>query len=57
VHANKRKRKALKDIEIEARYEAVQLGLWYIEMILLKHFEYKGEIDDRCQAAGNSSWE
>lgn len=24
---------------------------------LLKHFEYKGEIDDRCQAAGNSSWE
>ncbi len=32
----------------EARYEVLTLGLWYVEMILLKLFSYQGQYFNRC---------
>jgi len=48
VHPSSKKRKALKEIETNAKIEALHLGIWYVEMILLKLFEFKGNYINRC---------
>ena len=47
VHPSKKKRKTLKEIEDNAKVEALNLGVWYVEVILLKHFKFKGNIQNR----------
>ncbi|MDE2715775.1 MAG: hypothetical protein OXI33_02025 [Chloroflexota bacterium] len=37
---------------IDAYYEAKQLGLWYIDLLLLRMFEYEGEYVSRLGDAG-----
>lgn len=48
VHPSSKKRKALKKIESNTKIEALHLGIWYVEMILLKLFEFKGNYINRC---------
>ncbi len=50
VHPSSKKRKALKEIESKAKTEALHLGIWYVEMILLRLFEFKGNYINRCKA-------
>jgi hypothetical protein len=50
VHPNHKKRKALKEIESQAKSEALHLGIWYVEIILLKHLNFKGNYINRCKS-------
>jgi len=50
VHPNHRKRKALKEIESLAKIEALHLGIWYVEIILLKLLNFKGTYINRCKS-------
>lgn len=50
VHPNHKKRKALKEIESRAKAEALHLGIWYVEIILLKHLNFKGTYINRCKS-------
>jgi hypothetical protein len=45
VHPQKRKR--IRDGR--AYYEALQLGKWYLEMVLLKSFGFKGQYSNRMR--------
>ena len=45
------------DISIDAYYEAMNLGLWYLELLLLKKFKYTGKYASRLtpvQRAGDT---
>ena len=53
VHPNHKKRKALKEIESRAKIEALHLGIWYVEIILLKHLNFKGKYINRCKLLKN----
>lgn len=48
VHGNEHKRNEISNIPGEAIYQAMQLGIFYIELILLKIVEYKGGYINRC---------
>jgi hypothetical protein len=48
VHSQEEKRKKLKAIPFEAKYEALQLCISYIELALLYILDYKGDYYDRC---------
>jgi hypothetical protein len=48
VHSQVEKRKKLKDIEDQAKSQALQLCLWYIELALLKVLKYNGIYSNRC---------
>lgn len=50
VHSQKSKRKKLSKIHNNAKYEALTLSIWYIEMALLRILEYKGEYSNRCSS-------
>lgn len=50
VHSQHEKRKKLRDIDYTAKYEALQLCLWYIELSLLKILNYDGVYSNRCSA-------
>ena len=50
VHPNHKKRKALTEIESRAKVEALHLGIWYVEIILLKHLNFKGNYINRCKS-------
>ncbi|GAB3171648.1 hypothetical protein [Telluribacter humicola] len=47
VHSQEEKRKKLTNIDPKAKFEALQLSLWYIEMALLRILEYKGKFNNR----------
>lgn len=47
VHSNEKKRKDLVAIDGEARVDALFLGLWYLELALLKILGYKGDYRNR----------
>jgi len=49
VHSQEGKRKKLKQIESEVKYEALELGIWYIEMGLLYILGYNGKYYNRCR--------
>ena len=55
VHPNYKKRKALLDIESKAKLEALHLGIWYVETILLKYLNYSGMYKNRCKTLKNMS--
>lgn len=48
VHSQVEKRKKLKKIHDMAKYEALQLCIWYIEMTLLYILEFEGKYNNRC---------
>lgn len=49
VHPSRKKRKTLKELENNSKVESLHLGLWYVELILLKHLNFKGEYLNRCK--------
>jgi len=49
VHPSLKKRITLKELEGKAIFEAKELGIWYVEIILLKFMNYKGEYQNRCK--------
>jgi hypothetical protein len=53
VHPNHKKRKALLEIESRAKIEALHLGIWYVESILLKYLNYSGNYKNRCKTLKN----
>ncbi len=48
VHSQQEKRKKLGTIDFQARYEALQVCIWYIELALLCILDYEGEYINRC---------
>lgn len=48
VHSQEEKRKKLSAIHYKAKYEALQVYIWYIEMTLLCILEYNGKYFNRC---------
>lgn len=48
VHSQKDKREKLSKIENRAKYEALQVYLWYVELCLLRILEYNGKYYNRC---------
>jgi len=49
VHPSEKKRKILKRLDTIGRYQTVTLGLSYIEIILLKYLDYKGDYRNRAE--------
>ena len=41
----------------EAQMEALELGQWYVETILLKQFNYRGRYRNRLAKAGEIAFE
>ncbi len=50
VHPKKSKREAMLKTSVLARFEAKNLGLWYLELILLRVFGYEGEYYQRLKS-------
>lgn len=48
IHSQEEKRKKLLRIPDKVKYEAQQLGLWYIEISLLKILKFTGKYRNRC---------
>ena len=48
VHSQEEKRKKLSQIHYKAKYEALQLSIWYIEMSLLRILNYENQYYNRC---------
>ncbi len=55
VHPKKANREEFKKVSDGAKYESLQLGLWYVELILLHYLEYKGKYSNRCFGAVSRS--
>jgi hypothetical protein len=49
VHSNKTKRADIAQIEDSARWQALQYGLWCIELVILSLCDYKGVYADRIK--------
>lgn len=49
VHPSEKKRKVLDRLDTIGRYETLTLGLSYVEIILLKYLEYKGDYRNRSE--------
>jgi hypothetical protein len=49
VHPSEKKRNILKRLDTIGRYQTVTLGLAYIEIILLKYLDYKGDYRNRAE--------
>ncbi|WP_316776580.1 hypothetical protein [Pedobacter antarcticus] len=47
VHGQESKRAELKKITPKAKYQALQLGIWYVELALLYILGYKGKYNNR----------
>jgi len=63
VHTTSVKRKTMEKIPARARFEACSLGLWYLELVLLRLFNYEGDYvnrlirgDWRCNAVRRVPW-
>lgn len=52
VHGQEKKRRDLRDITVLAKYEALELGLWYLELSLLYILDYKGKYSNRTLKNG-----
>ncbi|MCE5226796.1 MAG: hypothetical protein LLG05_13190, partial [Porphyromonadaceae bacterium] len=53
VHPSKKKRQTLKGVSKKAKYEALHLGIWYVEKILLRYLKFDGKYCNRCKAITN----
>jgi hypothetical protein len=49
THSDPTNRKLLNEMPVSARVEAWQLGLWYLELVLLRLFNYRGEYFNRLR--------
>ncbi len=49
VHSNPKKRRKLFDADSSVREEASELGLWYLELVLLYLFAYRGQYSNRLR--------
>lgn len=47
VHGQETKRAELLKISLKAKYQALQLGIWYVELSLLYILDYKGKYNNR----------
>lgn len=52
VHSQQEKRKKLGKIALLARYEALQLGLWYLELCILHEMGFDGKYFNRTSMPG-----
>lgn len=52
VHSNPKKRKKVLGADIGVRHEASDLSLWYLDLILLRIFEYNGFYANRLVRGG-----
>lgn len=50
VHSQEEKRKKLSAIHYKAKYEALQLCIWYIEMALLRILDFDEKYYNRCSS-------
>lgn len=48
VHSNSKKIGHLQKLSELAKKEALNMGIWYVEIILLKLLQYEGEYHNRC---------
>lgn len=48
VHSQEDKRKKISEIDSAVLYEALELGLWYLELSILKVLNYNGNYQFRC---------
>jgi hypothetical protein len=48
VHSQEDKRKKISEINSAVLYEALELGLWYLELSILKVLNYNGNYQFRC---------
>lgn len=48
VHSQADKRKKLSEIPATAKFEALQVSIWYIELLLLKILGFEGKYHNRC---------
>jgi hypothetical protein len=55
VHSQEEKRTKLNKIDDNAKYEALQLCIWYIEMSLLKILDFKGIYSNRVSQNNSSN--
>lgn len=53
VHANTKKRKKLGQLSFHAKIDTWQLCIWYLELVLLRLFDYSGEYANRM---GSGQW-
>ena len=51
VHSQENKRKRLMEIPAKAKYEALKLGLWYLELALLYSFKFEGRYRSRVSVS------
>lgn len=51
VHSQSEKRKKLAKVPNMAKFEALQLGIWYVELLLLKILDHNGKYFNRCSKA------
>jgi hypothetical protein len=54
VHSNEDKRKKLTTYSLNVRFEALTIGVWYIELIMLYLLKYKGKYENRCSSKEES---
>lgn len=47
THPKKKKREKVYQASFEAKYEVANLGLWYLELVLLAMFNYQGNYENR----------
>ena len=47
IHSQENKRKELTKMPDEVKYDALELGLWYIELSLLYILKFEGKYSDR----------
>ncbi len=52
VHASPKNRKRVLGADTGVRYEAWWLGLWYLELVLLRLFDFQGKYSDRLVQEG-----
>ncbi|GET22625.1 hypothetical protein [Prolixibacter denitrificans] len=51
VHSQENKRKEIKNLDGDVKFEALELGLWYIEVAMLNILEFEGMYYNRCSRA------
>jgi hypothetical protein len=51
IHSQEEKRKEIITLHHMVKYEALQLGIWYIELALLYIFKFQGKYYNRCLGA------
>lgn len=51
VHSQEEKRKKITKMHYKAKYEALQLGIWYVELSLLYILDFNGAYFNRCLGA------